>query len=161
MQYAQCLDADFTGYQNTSNQEDHNISAGTDHKELADPLAAMQHMDRQERLGSPADGSIAWSRTFVAPVFTAEKKSRCDIKVGKWLVRKNKALWTSKKDDELNEFIEEVTDGAYNLPCLEVILKLVKQAWADERIKKAVVVLAAEGIKNSKMTKESSPMMMT
>jgi hypothetical protein len=43
-----------------------------------------------------------------------------------------------------------------------VILKLFKktQAWGDERIKKVVVVLAAEGIKNSKMTKESSPMMM-
>ncbi len=28
----------------------------------------------------------------------------------------------SKNDDELNEFIDEVTDGAYNLPCVEVIL---------------------------------------
>ena len=27
----------------------------------------------------------------------------------------------SKKDDELNDFVDEVTDGAYNLPCLEVI----------------------------------------
>ena len=42
----------------------------------------------------------------------------------------------SKKDDELNDFVDEVTDGAYNLPCLEVIMKLVKQiqAWGDERI---------------------------
>ena len=31
----------------------------------------------------------------------------------------------SKKDDELNDFVDEVTDGAYNLPCLEVIMKLV------------------------------------
>jgi hypothetical protein len=72
-------------------------------------------------------------------------------------------LSTSKKDDELNKFIDEVTAGAYNLPCLEVILKLVKQiqAWGDERIKKVVVVLAAEGIKSSKMTKQSSPMMIS
>jgi len=49
----------------------------------------------------------------------------------------------SKKDAELNEFIDEVTD------CKEVILKLVKQlqAWGDEKIKKIVAVLAAEGIK--------------
>ena len=41
----------------------------------------------------------------------------------------------SKKDDEL-----KVTDGAYNLTCVEVIFKLVKQmqAWGDERIKKIV-----------------------
>jgi hypothetical protein len=52
----------------------------------------------------------------------------------------------SKKDDEL-----KVTDGTYNLFCVEVIFKLVKQmeAWGDERIKKIVVVLAAEGIKIS------------
>ena len=33
----------------------------------------------------------------------------------------------SKNDDELNEFIDEVTDGTYNLPCVEVIFKIVKQ----------------------------------
>jgi hypothetical protein len=33
----------------------------------------------------------------------------------------------SKDDDELNEFIDEVTDGTYNLTCVEVIFKLVKQ----------------------------------
>ncbi len=33
----------------------------------------------------------------------------------------------SKNDDELNEFIDEVTDGTYNLPYVEVIFKLVKQ----------------------------------
>ena len=46
----------------------------------------------------------------------------------------------SKNDDELNEFIDEVTDGAYNLLCVEVIFKLVKQmqSWGDERIKKIV-----------------------
>jgi hypothetical protein len=33
----------------------------------------------------------------------------------------------SKNDDELNEFIDEVTDdGTYNLSCVEVIFKLVK-----------------------------------
>jgi hypothetical protein len=37
------------------------------------------------------------------------------------------ALSMSKNDDELNEFIDEVTDGAYSLPCVEVIFKLVKQ----------------------------------
>ena len=60
----------------------------------------------------------------------------------------------SKNDDELNEFIDEVTDGAYNLPGVEVIFKLVKQmqSWWDdsgERIKKIVAALAAEGIKIS------------
>jgi len=55
----------------------------------------------------------------------------------------------SKNDDELNEFIDEVTDGAYSLPCVEVIFKLVKQMqpWGDERIKKIVAALAVEGIK--------------
>jgi hypothetical protein len=33
----------------------------------------------------------------------------------------------SKKDDELKDFVDEVTDGAYNLPCVKVIFKLVKQ----------------------------------
>ncbi len=60
----------------------------------------MQHIDRQARLGSAADGRIAVSRTFVAPAFTADKKSRCDIKFVKWLVRKNRTLSMSKKDDE-------------------------------------------------------------
>ena len=48
----------------------------------------------------------------------------------------------SKNDDELNEFVDEVTDG-------EVILKIVKQiqAWGDERIKKIVAALTVEGIK--------------
>jgi hypothetical protein len=56
----------------------------------------------------------------------------------------------SKNDDELtgNEFIDEVTDGSYNLPCVEVIFKLVKQMqpWGDERIKKIVATLTVEGI---------------
>ena len=41
----------------------------------------------------------------------------------------------SKNDDELNEFIDEVTDGTYNLP------------WGNERIKKIVTALSGEGIK--------------
>jgi hypothetical protein len=55
----------------------------------------------------------------------------------------------SKNDDELNEFIDEVADGAYRLPCVEVIFNLVNQMqpWGDERIKKIVSVLAVEGIK--------------
>jgi hypothetical protein len=55
----------------------------------------------------------------------------------------------SKNDDELNEFIDEVTDGTYNLSCVEVILKLVNQMqpWGDERIKKIVSALSVEGIK--------------
>ena len=55
----------------------------------------------------------------------------------------------SKNDDEVNEFIDEVTDGAYNLPCVEVIFKFVKQMqpFGDERIKKIVAALAVEGIK--------------
>ncbi len=61
-------------YQHTSNLENHYVTAGTNHKELADRLTSMQHIDRQERLGSAADGRIALSRTFVAPAFTADKK---------------------------------------------------------------------------------------
>jgi hypothetical protein len=42
----------------------------------------------------------------------------------------------SKNDDEVNEFTDEVTDGTYNLPCVEVIFKFVKQnrclLWNDE-----------------------------
>jgi hypothetical protein len=55
----------------------------------------------------------------------------------------------SKNDDELNELIDEVNDTEYNLRCVEVIFKLVKQMqpWGDERIKKIVAALAAEGIK--------------
>ena len=92
-------------YQNTSNLENHYVTAGTDHKELADRLTAIHHIDRQERLGSAADGRNALSRTFVAPAFTTDKKSRCDIKFVRWLVRKNRALPMSKNDDELNEFL--------------------------------------------------------
>ncbi len=76
-----------TKYQNTSNLENQYVTAGTDHKELADRLTSIQHIDRQERLGSEADGRIVLSHTFVAPVFTADKKSRCDIKFVKGLVR--------------------------------------------------------------------------
>jgi hypothetical protein len=81
------------------------------------------------------DGKIAFSHTFVADAFTTYKKSRCDVKFVRWFVRKNRALSMSKKDDEL-----KVTDGAYNLTCVKVIFKLVKQmqGWGDERIKKIV-----------------------
>ena len=51
-----------------------------------------------------ASGTTAEKGAGDAPAFTAEKKARCDIKFVKWLVR--------KKDDELNEFIDEVNAGA-------------------------------------------------
>jgi hypothetical protein len=76
-------------------------------------LTSIQHIDRQERLGSAKDGRIVLSHTFVTPVFTTDKKSHCDIKFVKWLVRKNRPLSMSKKDDELNDFVDEVTDGVY------------------------------------------------
>jgi hypothetical protein len=59
----------------------------------------------------------------------------------------------SKKDDELNDFVDEVTDGVYNLPCVEVILKIVKQiqTWGDERIKNIMVALVAKGMKISSL----------
>jgi hypothetical protein len=138
-------------YQNTSNLEQHYIRGGDDHKELAGRLAATQQLDRGVLLGAAADGSMALGRTCNALAFTAEKKARCDMKFVKWLVRKNRALTMAREDDELNEFMNEVTDGAYSLPSYEVILKLVKQmqAWGDTRIKKIVQVLAAEGIKIS------------
>jgi hypothetical protein len=134
-------------YKNTSNLENHFIRGGDDHKELAGRLAATQQLDRGVRLGAAADGSMALTRTCNAPGFTAEKKSRCDMKFVKWLVRKNRALTMAREDDELNEFMDEVTDGAYSLPCYEVILKLVKQmqAWGDTRIKKIVQVLLPRG----------------
>ena len=60
------------------------------------------------------------------------------MKFVKWLVRKSRGLTMTRQDDELNEFIEEVTDGTYALPCCEVILKLVNQmqAWGDDALKK-------------------------
>jgi hypothetical protein len=69
----------------------------------------------------------------------------------KWFVRKNRTLSMSKKDDELNDFVDEVTDGAYNLPCLEVIMKRVQRikTWGDERIKNIVTPLAAKRMKIS------------
>ncbi len=66
-------------------------------------------------MGSAADGGIDLSHTFVVPAFTVDKKSRGDIKFVKWFVRKNRTLSMSKKDDELNDFVDEVTDGTYNL----------------------------------------------
>ena len=74
----------------------------------------------------------------------ATPQSRCDVKFATCLVRKNRTLSMSKKDDEL-----KVTDGEYTLPRVEVIFKLVKQMqpWGDERIKKIVAALAVEGIK--------------
>ena len=57
----------------------------------------------------------------------------------------------TREDDELNELMDEVTDGTYTLSFYEVILNLVKQiqTWGDTRIQKIVQVLAAEGIKIS------------
>jgi hypothetical protein len=92
------------------------------------------------------DGKIALSHTFVDPAFAGDKKSLCDVKFVKWLVRKNRDLSMSKKDDEL-----KVTDGVYNLPCVKVIFKFVNQihVWGDERIKEITTVLVVEGIKIS------------
>ena len=90
--------------QNTSNLENHYVTAGTDHKELTDRLTVI-HIDRQERLGSAADGRITLSHTFVTHDFTTEKKCICDIKFVRWLLRKNRTLSMFKNDDELNEFI--------------------------------------------------------
>lgn len=97
---------------------------------------SVQQTSKQLVMDVGADGSAVVSCKVVAPAFTAEKKARCDVKFVKWLVRKNTALTISKKDAELKEFIDEVSDGAYNLPCREVTLKIVDQlqAWGDERI---------------------------
>jgi hypothetical protein len=105
-------------YQNTSNLENHYVTVGSDHKELADRSTSIHHIDRQERLGSTADGRITLSHTFVTPSITTDKKSHCDIKFVKWFVRKNRTLSMSKKDDELNDFVDKVTDGPYNLPLM-------------------------------------------
>ena len=110
-------------------------------------------------MGSAAEEKIALPHTFVAPVFTEDKKSGCDIKFVKWFVRKNRSLSMSKKDDELNDFVEEVTDGTYNLPCVEVIFKLVKQiqAWGDERIKNILAAPAGKQLENSMMISRKIP----
>ena len=127
-------------YQNTSNLEQHYVRGGADHKEHADRFTGIHHLERQESLGSAADGNMALSHTCNGPPFTSDKKLRCDMKFVKWFVRKNRSLTMTKLDDELNEFIEEVTDGGYTLSYYEVILNLVSQmqAWGDVRIKKRV-----------------------
>ena len=61
-------------YQNTSNLEQHYVRGGADHKELADRFTGIQHLERQERLGSAADGSMTLSHTCNGPPFTSEKK---------------------------------------------------------------------------------------
>ena len=83
--------------------------------------------DTAERLGSVSDGRITLSHTFVVPVFTAGKKCSCDIKFVKWLVRKKRALSMSK----IFKFVKQI------------------QTWGDERIRKTVTALTAEGIKIS------------
>jgi hypothetical protein len=62
----------------------------------------------------------------------------------------------SKKDDELNDFVDEVTDGEYNLSCVEVIFKVVKeiQAWGDERIKNIVVALSGKQLENNMISRK-------
>jgi hypothetical protein len=49
-------------------------------------------LERGVQLGDAADDIMVLSHTCNTPVFTAEKKDRCDIKFVKWLVRKNKSL---------------------------------------------------------------------
>ncbi len=67
-------------YQYNSNLENHYVTtAGTDHKELADRLTSIHHIDRKQKLGSEGDGRIALSHTFVTTSFTTDKKSHCDI----------------------------------------------------------------------------------
>ena len=61
------------------------------------------------------------------------------MKFVKWFVRKIRSLTMVRQVDEFNDFIEEVTDGS---------VKQMK-VWGDERIKKVVQVLVAEGIKIS------------
>ena len=64
MEHAQCQDVDLSPDQNTSNLESDYVTAAPDHKELADRLTVMHHIDRQERLGSAADGRIALSQSL-------------------------------------------------------------------------------------------------
>ena len=88
----------------------------------------MQHTDRQDRLESATD-SVVDFLAHVSLLLSLTKRSLAvtsSLSI-KCLARKNRALSMSKKDAELNEFIDEVSDGAYNLPCKEVILKRVKQ----------------------------------
>ena len=66
-------------------------------------------------MGSVAEARITLSLTFVVTDFTTEKNCSCNIKFVKWFVQKNRTLSMSQNDDELNEFIDEVTDGSYNL----------------------------------------------
>ncbi len=89
-------------------------------------------------MGAAADGSMVLSHTCNAPDFTVEKKARCDIKFVKWLVR--------KKDDELNEFIDEAaaksttTNGACSSyvkcgPRLSKVLRMQKMTFKKMTLK--------------------------
>ena len=61
----------------------------------------------------------------------------------------------SNNDAEPNEFIDEVTDGSYNLSCKEVILKLVKDlSYSHDRVSQYQIA-------ELWWQKESLPMMMT
>jgi hypothetical protein len=62
-----------TKYQNTSDLENHYVTTGTDHKELADRLTSIHHIDRQERLGSEMGGLHCL--THLSFLFSQETRS--------------------------------------------------------------------------------------
>jgi hypothetical protein len=99
-------------YQNTSNLEQHCITAGTDNWSHWGTRRSIDSNTEYGLLGSAADGSsIVWSRKCVAPSFTAEKKSsdflrrdRVSLYFNSW-----KTSWSSQENDcgqETGKFIE-------------------------------------------------------
>jgi hypothetical protein len=54
-------------------------------------LVVIQQLERGVQLGA-TDVSMVLSHTCNTPPFTTEKKTPCDIKFVKWLVRMNKTL---------------------------------------------------------------------
>ena len=96
-----------TRYQNTSNLENHYIRAGTDL--VTDGIIKLYCLTHI---------SLLLSLTKRSLTVTSSLSIKC-------LVRQNRALSMSKKDDELNEFIDEVTDEA-SLTCL---VKTPKWSW--------------------------------
>jgi hypothetical protein len=68
-------------YQNTSNLEQHYIRGGHDHAELADRLAAMQQLERQDKLGSGEDDRSHGVVSDLHPsCLHSSKKALCNMK---------------------------------------------------------------------------------
>ena len=75
----------------------------------------MEHIDKQERLGSAGDGRITWSHIFVTPDFTSERKCICDIKFVKWTVFKLVKQIQSLGDERIKKIVAAIVAEAINV----------------------------------------------